>query len=271
MDKKEILSVVKNNVKDFDDIIKDNPFQLRGMFNSELLLICSLIKDSWVTNIIESGRARGHSTKTLCDFFSDEKYKIKSIDFDKDSEDVRYSERKLKKYKNIELLYGDSNDIIPKLITENSVVVIDWPKWQDALLLAIKLLKNKKIKMIMIHDLHKTSFERNIFDILFNNVFCSDDLDFVEKFSNLDDDCWSILKGHWEQPYIRNWKKNYSYASTISIIFNKKDTLKKPEIDNYLEFHKRSTNISLWMYLTNTLWSWNYIIQLLKKVKKIFK
>jgi predicted O-methyltransferase YrrM len=50
--------------------------------------------------IIESGRARGFSTRVICEFFIDENKKIFSIEKDKYNRDFRYAEN------NLEYLYN---------------------------------------------------------------------------------------------------------------------------------------------------------------------
>jgi len=239
MNKKEILKACEKNKKQFEKIIKDVPYSEKGIFNSEMLLFVSIVKALNVKTIIESGRALGQSTEVICRFFNDKKYSIYSIELNRYSKDVAFAEKRLKNYSNLKLLYGDSNSLIFKLIRDKCAILIDGPKGEEAILLAIKLLRNPKVKLIFIHDLHKNTFDRNIAEILFNNIFFSDDEDFVKKFKELDKNCWEKLKGTGEAPYLRKGKKINSYASTLAVIFNQKNSLNFRAIKNYLEYSER--------------------------------
>jgi hypothetical protein len=271
MIRSNILAVCHANYEKFSYILDENPYQVRWMFNSELLLICSLIKNTWTKKIIESWRARWHSTKILSEFFKDNQQLIVSIDFDENSKDSKYWREVLKNHKNLKLIHWDANHLIAQNATEPCCVIIDWPKWEDAIILAAELLKNKNIKLICIHDLHKTTFERSIFDILFNNTFCSDDLEYVESFRQLDEECRKVLDTQWEKPYWRNWKKNESYASTIAIIFNSEDPLNEGIYENYKVFYNSNKKVSFAKFISSLFWSNSLIIRILRKINFLFK
>lgn len=271
MIKKEIIKICEKNEKFFSGIINNIEYEPRGMLNSELLLVVSLIKKMNLKHIIESGRARGYSTHVFCELFHNEDYKISSIDLDNSSEDAKYSEKMLKKYNNLDMIYGDSNEVIPKLIKDDCAIIIDGPKGDNALQLGLKLLNNEKVKVIFIHDLHKNTFHRNIFEILFNNYFCSDDLDFVDRFMYLDKNCWKKLKNKGENQYIRKGKKIDSYASTLGVIFNDKKAVNITNKSNYLKYYSESKKITLKKYIINKLNRKSLLYRIALKINKLIK
>ena len=244
--KEEIIKTAKECLKSFKRIVKHEPYKIRGVFSSEVLLIISIAQYFGVKTIIESGRARGYSTKLFAEFFKkDPNFKIISIDSDKNSKDAKYGEKQLKDYKNIQLVYGDTNKIIKEYITDNCVVFIDGPKGDNALILAAKLINNDYVKAICIHDFHKNAFQRNIFEIIFTNTFFSDDKDFVEEFRFLDDKCQKALKDRGEAPYLRKGQKIESYASTVGVIFNGSDAVNQRVLLNYQEYLKQKDKIGI--------------------------
>lgn len=59
-------------------------YEERGIYNSELVLVCSMLKIFGINHILESGRARGHSTIVLSEFLQTTlNSKVISIDFEK--------------------------------------------------------------------------------------------------------------------------------------------------------------------------------------------
>jgi len=237
MTKDSIITICSLHLNKMQECIEGEKFQLRGIFNSEALLIVSIAKHFGVSHLIESGRARGHSTNLIAKFFeSEEDFKITSIDYDNKSEDTKYSEKFLAKYKNLELVYGDSNTLINGKIREDCVVFIDGPKANDAIILAANLMRDTRVKAVLVHDLHKNSFHRDICETVFTDSFFSDDADFVEKFKHLDDDCWEVLSGTGEAPYQRYGEPISSYASTMGVFFNSPTPLVQPAYANYLDY-----------------------------------
>ena len=73
--------------------------------------------------IIESGRARGQSTHVLALMFPESE--IASIEFDEKSPDCLVAAARLASFKNVQLLFGDSTKLIPSMLIENDVVLID--------------------------------------------------------------------------------------------------------------------------------------------------
>ncbi|MCH7928851.1 MAG: hypothetical protein IID03_12860 [Candidatus Dadabacteria bacterium] len=272
MKKEEIISNVKLYLPQFKSVAENEPYQLRGIFTSEALLIISIIRAFGVNLLVESGRARGYSTKIFAEFFKDNSdFKIVSIDFDKSSEDTKYSEKQLKNYSNTSLVYGDANKILPKYITEECVVFIDGPKGDDALLLAADIIKNPYVKAVCIHDLHKNTFHRNICEIIFTDTFFSDDKDFVEEFSFLDKNCWDVLKNYKEAPYMRKGNPIDSYASTVGVILSGPKSTQERDLLNYKAHYFQENNLKLKTYLKKVLLKYPIIADTIIKTNKLFK
>jgi hypothetical protein len=98
--------------------------------------------------ILESGRMRGGSTLILARCFP--QARIVSVEFDRDSTHAAIAEEKLKPYANVELLYGDSREILPRRLQPGDAVLIDGPKDFRALKFALRLLRTGKPCAVLI-------------------------------------------------------------------------------------------------------------------------
>lgn len=235
---KKIIDICSDYLLEFESIIKDMTYEIKGIFNSEMLLFISLCKYFDVKLIIESGRAIGQSTKIIAECFKGSKYKIYSIEKIKYSQDVKASFKRLKNYQNLNLLFNNSLELIPKLITEDCCILIDGPK-EQSIEFAIDLLKNPLVKVVCIHDIHKDSIRREEFESIFHNYFFTDELSYVEQFKHLDKACWLALRKfrkyqNWA-PYRRDNKKMKSYFATLVSVFNSD----KPVNLQYLNAHPK--------------------------------
>src|SRR6266852_9848104 len=94
-----------------------------GIWESEMFLFYATIKPFAPKQILESGRARGKSTLILARCFPDAR--IISVEFDRQSENAAAAEAKLKPCQNVELLYGDSRQILPERLQTADAVLID--------------------------------------------------------------------------------------------------------------------------------------------------
>lgn len=263
-----LIEIVSKYTPEYRKKTGENPYQERGVLPSEALLICSIIKDSGIKNLYESGRARGYSTKIFGDFFRDDKYlKITSIDIDRNSNDSKYSEKILKEYKNINLIYGDSTKMLSE-INKKSVVFIDGPKGDEAIILACDLIKNKNIKYIFIHDLHKDTFHRNLTENIFNNVFFTDNLEYVKNFRNIDDNAWKSMEKNGEKPYVRKNKNINSYGSTLAMITNGENPLNESFYRNYLKYFKELKECNMRKIIIRKISKYPSALSFLIKIKK---
>lgn len=211
------------------------PYQDRGILNSEMLLVLGILRCLGIINIIESGRARGHSTYLLSEYLKDKEGSLLiSIDYKKDS-DAIYALENLKKFEKTKLFFGHANTKLPKLARENFTssnefaVVLDGPKSYNALYLTSKLIRMKKPpRIIFMHDLKKFedgenySPQRFISQRVFERIFFSDDFTITRKLKSLDLQSLKISMQTQQQIEFDFYSKNSlptgSYGPTIAVI-----------------------------------------------------
>src|SRR5438552_205553 len=121
-----------------------------GIWESEMFLFYAAVKPFAPKQILESGRARGKSTLILARCFPDAR--IVSVEYERQSENVAAAEAKLKSERSVELLYGDSREILPERLQAGDAALIDGPKDFRALRLAIDLLRTGKPSTVFVHD-----------------------------------------------------------------------------------------------------------------------
>jgi hypothetical protein len=266
LNSENIIEICSENLPRFKKIIKGIKFEPKGIFNSEILLFVSLSKFFGVNIIIESGRANGQSTKIISEFFKNFRYKIYSIELDIFSPDVKTSFERLKNYKNLKLIFGDTFKEIHKLIIEECCILIDGPKSIKTVKLTIDLLKNSMVKAVFLHDIHKDSYLREDFEKIFTNFFFTDSEEYVEKFKSLDKKCWIDQRKHrkfknWS-PYRRGNKIMKSYSSTLLAIFNSDNSF---NLKYYREFINKMKKKKVTSSIRNLLDGWP------ERLKKIIK
>jgi predicted O-methyltransferase YrrM len=123
--------------------------------------------------ILESGRMRGGSTLMLARCFP--QARIISVEFDRNSTHAAIAEAKLKPHANVELLYGDSREILPGRLQPGDAVLIDGPKDFRALKFALRLLRTGKPCAVLIHDFHQDQPARRFVERHWPGAFFSDD------------------------------------------------------------------------------------------------
>jgi predicted O-methyltransferase YrrM len=140
----------------------------RGMF-----FFYAAVRPCAPRQILESGRMRGGSTLMLARCFP--QARIVSVEFDRDPVHAAVAESRLKPYANVELLYGDSRDILPERLEPGDAVLIDGPKGFRALKLALQLLRTGKPCAVLIHDFYPREPARKFVERYWPNAFFSDD------------------------------------------------------------------------------------------------
>src|SRR6266446_6661036 len=135
--------------------------------------------------ILESGRMRGESTLMLARCFP--QARIVSVEYDLDPTHAAIAEAKLRPYSNVELLYGDSREILPQRLQTGDAVLIDGPKEFRALKLALDLLRTEKPCAVFIHDFPPNSPWRKFVERNWPDAFFGDDPLF-QRFQSLDDE-----------------------------------------------------------------------------------
>jgi hypothetical protein len=156
-----------------------------GIWESEMFLFYAAVKPFAPRQILESGRARGKSTLILARCFPESR--IVSVEYERQSENAPAAEAKLKGESNVDLLYGDSREVLPKRLQTSDAVLIDGPKDFRALRLAVDLLRTGKPCAAFIHDFPPDSPQRKFVERNFPNAFFGDDPLFT-RFQSLDAD-----------------------------------------------------------------------------------
>src|ERR1700686_5822168 len=110
-----------------------------GIWESEMFLFYATVQPFAPKKILESGRARGKSTLILARCFPESR--IISLEYDRQSENAPAAEAKLKNESNVDLLYGDSREILPERLQPGDAILIDGPKDFRALKLALDLMR----------------------------------------------------------------------------------------------------------------------------------
>jgi putative methyltransferase len=154
-----------------------------GIWESEMFLFFAAVHPSGPAQILESGRARGKSTLTLARCFPESR--IVSVEFERDSVNAGAAEAKLKPCRNVELLYGDSREILPKRLQPGDAVLIDGPKGFRGLELGLQLVQTGKPCAVFIHDFPPHAPWRRFLERRWPEVFFGDDPLF-ERFRILD-------------------------------------------------------------------------------------
>jgi len=156
-----------------------------GIWESEMFLFYAAIKPFAPKQILESGRARGKSTLILARCFPESR--IVSVEYERESENASAAEAKLKSEANVDLLYGDSHEILPQRLQDGDAVLIDGPKDFRAIRLAIDLLRTGKPCAVFVHDFPPGSPQRKFVQRNFPNAFFGDDALFA-RFQTLDNE-----------------------------------------------------------------------------------
>jgi len=156
-----------------------------GIWESEMFLFYAAIKPFAPKQILESGRARGKSTLILARCFPESR--IISVEYERQSENASAAEAKLKNESNVDLLYGDSREILPARLQGGDAVLIDGPKDFRALKLAVDLLRTEKPCAVFVHDFPPDSPQRKFVERNFPNAFFGDD-PFFQRCQTLDNE-----------------------------------------------------------------------------------
>ncbi len=203
-------------------------YEERGILNSEMLLMCSIVNNLDIDLIIESGRYKGQSTEILVKNFIDKE--IISIELNKD-EIAQYTEEKLRKYPNLRLLYGDSSILIPKLLNDNKgkriAVLFDGPKGEQAINIFKNMIINYQNVIVgFFHDMKKSVKEklnsgRILLENSFERVFFTDNEKYIDHFKDIDFICLpqgKEITNHDWRPWKAGNKSIGSYGPTLGVL-----------------------------------------------------
>ena len=185
--KHSVANRAEDLLPEYQQIIENIPPEagFGGIWESEMFLLFAAIKPFAPKQILESGRARGKSTLILSRCFPEAR--IISVEYDRQSESAAAAEAKLKPCSNVDLLYGDSREILPERLQPGDAILIDGPKDFRAIKLAVDLLHTGKPCAVFVHDFPPNSPQRKFVERNFSNVFFGDDPLF-QRFQTLDDE-----------------------------------------------------------------------------------
>lgn len=236
-----IVEQAKNRENVFNSIIESASYDNAGMWFSELFLFIILFENTDCNRIIESGRSRGISTKILSEYFSDRDVDIISIELRSNTENDKIARNRLSNSNNVQLKYGDSRQILPKIAGADSCILMDGPKGHASLELAADLLEESDVPFVCVHDLHKKSFYRDISQLLFKNKIFSDHQTIVNYFKRFDQPIreWEVENGRdswdgeWYGPTDMCDNQSISYGPTVGVFFNGDLALNTRVVENY--------------------------------------
>ncbi len=199
-------------------------YVVRGILNSEMLAVISMLHELDIDLVVESGRYLGQSTKVLAQAMQGSKCVIHSTELKRD-EIAAQAEQRLAHFDNIQLHYGDAADVIPKIVAQHPdqriAILLDGPKGRPAFeLLNRAIAENANVIIGFIHDLRDSypgMLNPNRVDVheWFERIFFTDDEEYVTKFKHFDDACH--IPGFWEPHYI-SWRRAGSYGPTLGVI-----------------------------------------------------
>jgi predicted O-methyltransferase YrrM len=182
-----LLANADRFLPDFRGTIDAMPRHERGpgIFISEMFFFYCVVRPMNPPTILESGRDLGGSTLLLANCFPNTR--IISVEFDAASPRAQTALQRLKPHRNIECLFGDSRELLPKLIQPGDPVLIDGPKEFRALKLALNLLHTGKPSAIFMHDFGAGLPWRRFLEKNWPAAFFSDHPEFLRRFGWLDD------------------------------------------------------------------------------------
>jgi hypothetical protein len=231
MDSKEIIDSV-GHLPDQEDLAGEI-FEPYGIYNSEMAGVIAVCRNLGIELVIESGRARGHSTYVLAKYLGPMGVEIHSVELVRDAHSA-HAEQKLSAFgKYLTLHYGNSFDLIPQLLRQASGrkigILIDGPKSRKAIDLFSECISiSQDVKVGFIHDLQRLRkgvpyLSRTLVSKYFEDVFFTDDESYVRASSHLDDSMFRRADGgavpYSLSRYKRHDEYTASYGPTIGMIF----------------------------------------------------
>ncbi len=180
----QLLEGAPRHLGTFRERTADLSREEKGIRRSEMFFLYAVVADFAPKRIIESGRARAQSTLVLSSLFSDAE--IISLESDRNSPDVAIAAERLRGRNNVECRFGDSRILLPEIVREGDVVLIDGPKDFRAVKLALSLLRAGKPAAVFVHDLWLGSPARAFVDRSLPSAFLSDAPGWVSGYAMLD-------------------------------------------------------------------------------------
>lgn len=182
----DALSAIADRVALFQSLVRDVPYERKGIPNSEMFFLWLCALPSKPTRILESGRARGQSTLMLARCFPDTE--IISVEHDPNSPDVAVAAERLRGEANVNLLFGDAVSILPKIAKNGDIALLDGPKGFRGIRFALDLLATGKLPLVFVHDVGPGTTERSFLERFLRGARYSDEPAVVTHTHVLDDE-----------------------------------------------------------------------------------
>ena len=158
MDAKLIIDAVDRFV-DLEDLAEER-FEPYGIYHREMARILAVCRLLGIDMAIESGRARGQSTYVLAKYLGASRVETHSVEFSRDAH-ATFAEDRLSIFgKNLILHYGNSFELIPRLLRSAQgrriAILIDGPQGRRAIDLLSECTKaSQEVRVGFIHDLQR--------------------------------------------------------------------------------------------------------------------
>jgi len=197
-----------------------------GIFFSEGLAFCIFAEIFNIDMIIESGIRSGVSTNILLSFFGN-RISLHSNDintFPETSNTVKH----LRSHENWKFHVGDGMKVIPDILADpiyrdrKIAILIDGPKYADALELSKKCFNFNNVKFVAMHDMNTVNCPQEhpvIRDLQSwkNYLFNTDVKWFRDLASDIDDKLAS------KSPHWKRFKMKYPYGCGLAFVVNPLD------------------------------------------------
>lgn len=180
----ELAAAATAEASDFATLIAGVPYEKKGILYSEMFFLFLCANRAAPGRILESGRARGQSTELLARMFP--LSPIISVEFDEKSPDAPVAARRLASFSNVDLRFGDATRLLPQLVQDGDIVLIDGPKGFRGVRLALAMLATGRPSLVFIHDSGIGTAERAFLDEYVPGCLFSDNRVFATVTHHLD-------------------------------------------------------------------------------------
>lgn len=210
--KRLVMDACSAHLSGFEQAVTGTTYEKGGIWNSEMLVVCAVSAALGAEVVLESGRYRGQSTVVMSSFFPHDVH-IFSIERNRDDAAALAEERL--RDSGVRLLYGDSRAVVPLVARQVAgrriTLLVDGPKGQAAVELVQDAVgREADLVVAFVHDSASQEAKSLIRDA-FNDVFFTDDADFVATFSYLDDPAYVAA-------YRKRSAASTSYGPTLAVI-----------------------------------------------------
>lgn len=204
--------------------IAQEPYEHRGILNSEMGLVVLMCRKHRIERVIETGRARGQSTYLLAKYLPE--CHIHSIELRPNHEDEAFALDRLAEFDNVTCWAGDGNEAVPMMVQDTqkrTAVLCDGPKGKAAVDIVRDSFEFPWVRIGFIHDMRrldhgKPSPHRAAAVEGLDNCTFSDDPVFVEASSWMDANVIAV-----NGPCGPEHEKEFgSYGPTLGVFFNSK-------------------------------------------------